>query len=149
MFPLDAAPMQDAGLRVLILANSSLIRGLLRAYLDHAGHTPLDADPDEEPERAVERLRPQVVLLDCDVPGTCEDRFVEHATALGARVLLFSPARDDYAVQALARERGLPWFGMPLSRSDFFGVLQSLDGVAPSPPSATGGGAGGAVPLTH
>ena len=52
------------------------------------GHRPHFAAADEPARSALLRVRPQLVLIDCDHEESCSEEFVGPALMTGARVLL-------------------------------------------------------------
>lgn len=107
---------------ILILSDEPLVATLLATLVELEGYRPEFARDDELSRDALERLRPAVVLVDCDRPETCEDDFLSRAAATGAGVVLFSPARLQDEVERIAEERGLLSFSLPVHR----GVLQQV-----------------------
>ncbi|CAN5665903.1 hypothetical protein BH23GEM1_BH23GEM1_00150 [soil metagenome] len=87
---------------VLILAREELISALLGLLIESTGHKALFADTNERSEDAMRRLRPPVVLVDCDHQDCTED-LVNTAREVGARLILFSASRDaEYVRQRAA-----------------------------------------------
>ena len=79
--------------------------------------------PDESPEEAVRRVRPVLlVLLDGALDAAASDVF--HARAKGSPVILFGTAETLPKVRALASERGLRWFMMPVARASLMRIIR-------------------------
>ena len=78
-------------------------------------YEPAFALPDESPEEAVRRVRPfLVLLLDGAFDEAASDVF--HARLKGTPVVLFATPQTEAAVRAVANDRRLPWFTMPVNR---------------------------------
>jgi DNA-binding NarL/FixJ family response regulator len=58
-------------LRLVIADDHSIMRGSLRAFLEKNGHEIIgDAGTGEEALALATRLRPQVIIMDLEMPGT-------------------------------------------------------------------------------
>ena len=84
-----------------------------------SGHRPILPAADESPSQAISRMKPALVLLDCEHDTACEDEVYRCAQMVGARVLLFSAARTQYETQELATRRGLSSITLPIRYQDF------------------------------
>lgn len=102
---------------VLIIATDAVVSALLGTLLELDGYAPLFPGPDESPADALERLRPRVVLVDCDEPGACANGFFAACAVQGTTVVLFSPARMPWDVREVAERYGLPAFSFPIDRT--------------------------------
>lgn len=102
---------------------------LLGLLLELSGYEPAFAHPGEGPEAAFKRVRPVVViLLDGELAIADSDLFHARARRSGARVILFGRASDSASLEAVARERNLPSFTLPIDRG---ALALLLDGTAP------------------
>ena len=111
--------------RVLILARESVIAALIGMLLELEAYEPVFAEPDERYDDAIRRVRaPLVVILDGESEEARSDLFYARAAQGGARVVLFSEPVAAEAVQAVARERRLPFFAMPVDRETLGTVLR-------------------------
>lgn len=125
-------------IRVLIVAGDPMVAALLGMLLDPARHEPVFPHVGERPEDAVARLRPPLaILLDGELEAAHSDLFMARAERARATLLLFAAPSNSPAVRALAAERGLPCFQLPLDRA---GLTRILD-------EALRGGAGAAMGL--
>ncbi len=124
-------PVQPAGgttiapqtSKVLILAREPLAAALLGILLEVDAYEPAFARPDESPEEAVQRVRPVlVILLDGSLDAARSDVF--HARAKGTPVILFGTPPSAAVARAVALERRLPWFTMPVDRASLTRVIQ-------------------------
>jgi hypothetical protein len=114
---------------VLILSTDPLAAALLGAAVELAGHLPHFALPGEGPRAALLRLRPRVVLVDCDDGEACSDEVIGPALMTGARVQLFSAHRSARDASALADRLGLTLLRLPMEHDDFTTLLHELSGT--------------------
>lgn len=92
---------------VLILAREELISALLGLLVETTGHVVVFAGTDESSRDAMRRLRPRVVIVDCD-HRDCTGDLVKAANEFGARLILFSASREpEYVRRAAAPSRSL------------------------------------------
>lgn len=92
--------MSDS-LSVLILAREELISALLGLLVEATGHSVYFATPEENTPDAVRRIRPNVVIVDCD-HRDCTGDFMKAANEVGARLILFSASREPEYVRKVA-----------------------------------------------
>jgi hypothetical protein len=104
---------------VVVVANDAVIGALMGALVELSGHTPIFPAADESPIRAISRVGPALVLLDCEHYLACEDEMFRCAQTVGARVLLFSAARTQYETEELAKQRGCSSITLPIRYHDF------------------------------
>lgn len=100
-----------------------MIASLMGSLLELAGHVPMFPLADEHPIAAIGRVKPALLLLDCDHDIACEDEAYERADALGAKVLLFTPSRTEDELRAFARRRGLKSIALPMRFHAFGGAV--------------------------
>ena len=91
----------SASLSVLVLAREELISALLGLLVETSGHRASFAAPDETSSVAVRRVRPDVVIVDCD-HRDCTSELVKAAREVGARLILFSASREADYVRKIA-----------------------------------------------
>jgi CheY-like chemotaxis protein len=114
---------------VLVVSTDPVIASLLGTLLEVERHRAVFPASGEEIQRALDRERPDLLLLDCDHPELRNDALVRQAKASGTGVVLFSPGRVDDEVRARAERSGLSWFSLPIDRLSLARVLTSaLDG---------------------
>ena len=111
---------------VLILSADPLAAALLGAAVELAGHVAHFPQPGEGGRAALIRLRPRVVLVDCDHGEGCSEEFIGPALMTGARVQLFSAGRTERDASALARGLGLTIVQLPMEHDDFATLLHEL-----------------------
>ena len=98
---------------VLIFSNDPLAAALLGAVVELAAHTPNFPRQDESARGALLRVRPRLVLIDCDHEESCCDEFIGPALMTGAQILLFRSHRtrsdrDTFAARLSLRSMDLP-----------------------------------------
>ena len=74
------------------------------------------------------RVRPQLVLIDCDHEESCSDEFVGPALMTGARILLFRSHRTQRDMSAFADRLKLRVMDMPTEHSVFSALLEQMLG---------------------
>ena len=109
--------------KILILAHEPLVAALVGMLLELEKYEPAFAQPHESPEEAVRRVRPFLVLL---LDGAFEEASsdVFHARLKGTPVVLFATPHTEAAVRAVANDRRLPWFTMPVDRETLLRVIR-------------------------
>ena len=80
----------------------------------------------EDAATGIARLRPVVVLVDCDSDD--EETCLAPVAEYGGAVVLFSPWRAEPEVRALASRRGLRHFALPIHWTDFRQLLHEVTG---------------------
>jgi hypothetical protein len=109
--------------QVLIVSTDAVVAALLGTLVELDGHSPLFPSPDEKPRRALERLKPDAALVDCDHAGACAREFFEQGRAQATGVVLFSAGRLQDEVREIARRHGLPSFALPIDRATLGRVI--------------------------
>lgn len=113
------------GSTVLILSTDAVTSALLSILAELEGYRPVFAAGDESPAESLSRLRPRLVLVDCDHRAACTDDLFELARELEAKIIIFSPGRMRDEVRAFAEERALPWFSLPVDRATLSSTLRA------------------------
>src|SRR5690348_5432788 len=104
---------------VLVIATDIVISALLASLAELAGYMPVFPELSEHPLAAITRLRPPIVLLDCDHDLACEDEAYARAAETGSRIIL-STASDTHAdAERMALQRGVTSFAFPIHYQDF------------------------------
>lgn len=111
---------------VLIFSADPLAAALLAAAIELAGHAPHFAQREEPPRDALRRVRPKLVLIDCDHEESCSDEFVGPALMMQARVLLFRSKRTVRDASDFSQRLNLRVMELPLSYDDLFGILSEM-----------------------
>ena len=110
---------------ILVIAKEPLIQTLMCSLVDLSGHQAVQPRSDESVTSSIARVRPRVLLLDCEHDSACEDDAYRAATSVGATVLLFTPSRSRAEVADLAAARGLQSMALPIRLHEFSETLQS------------------------
>ena len=110
---------------ILVIAKEPLIQTLMCSLVDLSGHHAAQPLGGETVAASIARVRPHLVLLDCEHDDACEDDAYHAAASVGASVLLFTPSRSHDEVAVLAAERGLRSMALPIRLHEFSQTLQS------------------------
>lgn len=110
---------------ILVIAKEPLILTLMCSLVDLSGHTATQTRSDESVTSAIRRVRPDLLLLDCEHDCACEEEAYDAAATVGAEVLLFTPARTNDEVADFARMRGLRSMALPIRLDQFTETLQT------------------------
>ena len=111
---------------VLVLSSDSLAAALLGAAIELAGHAPRFAQSDEAARAALLRVRPRLVVIDCDHEDACSEAFIGPALMTGSRVLLFRSRRTRRDVTELSDRLGLSVVEMPMDHEPLTRLLNQL-----------------------
>lgn len=111
---------------VLVLSSDPLAAALLGAAIELAGHSPRFPQPDEPPRGALLRVRPRLVLIDCDHVDACSEAFVGPALMTGSKVLLFRSRRTRRDVSEMSDRLGLRTIDMPMEHESLTKLLREL-----------------------
>jgi DNA-binding response OmpR family regulator len=109
---------------VLVLSSDPLASALLGAAIELAGHVPRFPQSDEAARSALMRVRPRLVMIDCDHPDGCSDEFIGPALMAGSRVLLFKSRRTRRDVSELTERLGVRVMDMPMEHGTITQLLQ-------------------------
>jgi hypothetical protein len=112
----DATPSTDDAVNrrsTLILSHDPLAAALLGGAVDLAEGRPQFANAGETPRDAVRRVRPQLLVVDCDDERSCTEAVLGPAIMIGARVILFRSARTRRDVTGLAASLGVILLDLP------------------------------------
>ncbi|MEP6989983.1 MAG: hypothetical protein ABJA80_03565 [bacterium] len=113
---------------ILIFSSDPLAAALLGAAGELAGCVPHYAREDEAARAALLRVRPAVVLIDCDHEETCSDEFVGPALMTDAKVVLFHSRSTRRDMQSFADRLSLHVMNMPADITTFGARLRELLG---------------------
>lgn len=117
--------------KVLVLASEPMLAAFLGMMLELDAYEPAFAEPGENAEDALARVRPVlVILLHTEMDAARSDLFFVRASRAGAKVILFGTSESG-DVRSLARERKVPFFEMPVDR----GTLSKVVGESDRDPS--------------
>lgn len=110
---------------ILVIAKEPLIQTLMCSLVELSGHRAAQPRSDERVTAAIARLKPQLLLLDCEHDCACEEEAYRAATLVGAEVLIFTPSRSHAEVADFAAERGLRSMALPIRLHEFSATLRS------------------------
>ena len=120
----DAATRSDdVSSPVLIFSSDPLAAALLAAAIELAGHAPYFAQKDESARDALRRVRPRLVLIDCDHEESCSDEFIGPALMMQARVLLFRSRRTVREVAEFSRRLDVRVIELPMEFDELAAIL--------------------------
>lgn len=123
----DVASSDDVSRHaVLIFSFDPLAAALLGAAVELASHVPHFARQGEAARSALLRVRPQLVLIDCDHEESCSDEFVGPALMTGARVILFRSRRTERDMSEFAERLSLRTIDMPAEHDDLTRLLREM-----------------------
>jgi hypothetical protein len=111
---------------VLVLSSDPLAAALLGAAIELAGHAPRFPQSDEPPRSALLRVRPRLVVIDCDHEEGCSEAFVGPALMTGSQVVLFRSRRTRRDVSEMANRLGLRTVEMPGEHESLTTLLHEL-----------------------
>ena len=98
---------------VLVLSSDPLAAALLGAAIELAGLAPRFPQSEEAARAALLRVRPRLVVIDCDHEDGCSEGFIGPALMTGSRVMLFRSRRTRRDVTELTGRLGLRVMDMP------------------------------------
>lgn len=110
---------------VLVIATDIVIGALLASLAELAGCVPVFPALTERPLEAITRLRPRIVLLDCDHDLACEDEAYARAAETGSKIILFTASSTLADAEQMAAQRGVLSFAFPIHYQDFARRLRS------------------------
>ena len=110
---------------ILVIAKEPLIQTLMCSLVDLSGHSAMQPLTDETVSASILRVRPHLLLLDCEHDNACQDAAYLAASSVGAEVLMFTPARSGAEAADFAAARGLRSLALPIRLHEFSETLQS------------------------
>jgi hypothetical protein len=111
---------------VLIFSADPVAAALLGAVVELAGHAPHFPQQDEAARGSLMRVRPRLVLIDCDHEETCSDTFVGPALMTGAEVVLYRSRRTRRESRDFAGRLGLRVVELPTEQESLTRILREL-----------------------
>jgi len=111
---------------VLVLSSDPLAAALVGAAIELAGHAPRFPHADEAPRNALLRVRPRLVIIDCDHADACSDSFIGPALMTGSRVLLVRSRRTRRDVSELSKRLDLRVVEMPMEHEPLTRLLHQM-----------------------
>lgn len=121
--------------QILVIAEHAMIGALLGALVELGGHRPLFADAGETADAAIDRLRPDLVLLDCEHPDASDDAVYRASFDAGSRIALFGSSLSAVETERFAARRGTACLTLPIGYTAFSErVAVLLDGKSARAP---------------
>jgi hypothetical protein len=111
---------------VLVFSSDPLAAALLGAAIELAGHAPSFPRSDESPRSALLRVRPRLVVIDCDHEEACSETFIGPALMTGSQVVLFRSRRTRRAVSEMADRLEVRTVEMPGEHETLTSLLYEL-----------------------
>ena len=111
---------------ILVLSSDPLAAALLGAAIELAGHAPRFPQSEEMARGALLRVRPALVIIDCDHEEACSEAFIGPALMTGSRVMLFRSRRTRRDMSELAGRLGLSVLEMPIEHDSLSSVLNEM-----------------------
>ena len=108
---------------VLVLAKDRFVAALLGALIELAGRGAVFPRDGEPTTLAAQRIRADLVLLDCALGSTTCASVASAAREAGTRVLMFSAAHTEPETRDIANYYGTDAFALPVSPREFAGHL--------------------------
>ena len=111
---------------VLVISSDPLAAALVGAAIELAGHAPRFPHAEEVPRAALLRVRPRLVVIDCDHEDACSESFIGPALMTGSRVLLVRSRRTRRDVSELSRRLELRVVEMPMEHEPLTRLLHQM-----------------------
>ena len=109
---------------MLVLSADALAAALLGALIETEGHRVAFTNGGESARDALRRVRPAVILLDCEYPDACSSAVIGPAKMMGAGVLLFARPQLDRELHECAERYGVAALLMPAARGELRAALE-------------------------
>lgn len=110
--------------KVLILAREEVVAVLLGLMVELRGLEPVYLAKAEIAEELIRRVRPEVVVVDCDHQD-CTEALLAAVRDAGAKPILFSPFRFEAEVRRVAARHGVESFTLPTDPESFGRLLRA------------------------
>jgi CheY-like chemotaxis protein len=115
--------------RVLIVSTDSPTATLLGAFAQVEGYEVfIHEDARESPHVALDRARPDLILIDIDHADGFAPPFLDRLRAEGIRAMAFSPGRLASEVRERAEPYGLSTIPLPIDPTAFRALLRQARG---------------------
>ena len=111
---------------ILVLSSDPLAAALVGAAIELSGHAPRFPQSEEAARAALLRVRPRLVVIDCDHEEACSEAFIGPALMMGSRVMLFRSRRTRRDVSELVTRLGLRVVEMPIEHDSLSEVLREM-----------------------
>jgi DNA-binding response OmpR family regulator len=108
---------------VLVLAKDRFVAALLGALVELSGRAPVFPREGEPATLAAQRIRADLILLDCALGSTSCASVSSASREAGTRLLMFSAAHTEPETRDIANQHGIDAFALPVSPREFAGHL--------------------------
>ena len=108
---------------VLVLAKDRFVAALLGALVELSGRNVVFPRESEPTTLAMQRIRADLILLDCALGASTCRSVASAARDAGVRVLMFSAAHTERETRDIANHYGTDAFALPVSPREFAGHL--------------------------
>jgi hypothetical protein len=108
---------------ILVFSTDPLAAALVGACIELAGFEPVFAHDEENPRDILLRVRPRLVLVDCDHEGACTESFLGPVLMTGARILVFSSRRSKRQSDKMVQQFGVRSFTLPIEYDELLRLL--------------------------
>jgi hypothetical protein len=108
---------------VLIFSTDPLAAALLGAGVELARATPAFPRDQESAREALLRVKPRLVMIDCDHEEACSEALFGPAMMIGARISVFSSTRSRRVLEPIAREFNVATFDLPIDFDELARLL--------------------------
>ena len=113
---------------ILVLSSDPLAAALLGAAIELSGQAPRFPRVEEPARDALLRVRPRLVVIDCDHADACSEAFIGPALMTGSGVILFRSRRSRNDVTELSTRLGLRVVEMPMEHESLSALFrEALD----------------------
>jgi len=116
--------------RILLVEDDPLSRRLLRDLLTHRGHQLFEATTADEARRQIESVRPQLILLDVQIPGGGGEILLDHIRTREppnrVPVLAVTALAGKHHEERLMRLGFDAYFSKPISTHTFGPAVESF-----------------------
>jgi CheY-like chemotaxis protein len=102
---------------VLLLSADAVGAALVGALVETLGYRVRFLRTPEQPDEAIRRERPALIMVDVDDPTVMTDETVGHSTMRGVPLLLYGSSNGLQRVQQMSLDHGLVTLSMPATPS--------------------------------
>jgi len=104
---------------VLVLAKDRFVAALLGALIEISGRRAVFPREGEPTTSATQRIRADLILLDCALGASTCRSVASAAREAGVRMLMFSAAHTEPETRDIANQHGTDAFALPVSPREF------------------------------
>ena len=108
---------------VLVLSDDQVAAAMIGALAETLGYVSRFPLPGETPRDALRRLKPRLVLVDCEHDSACSEAFFGPARMMGAQVVLIGSNRSEAQLGNVAERFSLTALRLPADAATVERVL--------------------------